>query len=88
MLGTPWILKLAIDGLKEDIPSNRLITLAAAFAGITVLSGIFRFLMRRIMIGVSRKIELKRSYCVLMGVSFGFQIQRDDLAYEKPVPIS
>jgi len=36
---------------------DRLASLAVAFVGITVVSGIFRFLMRRIMIGVSRDIE-------------------------------
>jgi ATP-binding cassette subfamily B protein len=57
-LATPWILKLTIDGLKEGMDRDRLLSLALLFVGITIVSGVFRFLMRRIMIGVSRKIEL------------------------------
>jgi ATP-binding cassette subfamily B protein len=57
LLANPWILKLAIDGLKTGITKDRLLVLSAAFVGITVVSGAFRFLMRRIMIGVSRDIE-------------------------------
>jgi ATP-binding cassette subfamily B protein len=55
---TPWILKLIVDGLKEGFTPRRLATLAALFVGVTVVAGIFRFLMRRIMIGISRRIEL------------------------------
>jgi ATP-binding cassette subfamily B protein len=54
----PWVFKLTVDGLKEGITSQRLGTLAALFAGVTVVAGFFRFFMRRIMIGVSRRIEL------------------------------
>jgi ATP-binding cassette, subfamily B, multidrug efflux pump len=57
LLANPWILKLAIDELKSGITRDRLASLAVAFVGITVVSGVFRFLMRRIMIGVSRDIE-------------------------------
>jgi ATP-binding cassette subfamily B multidrug efflux pump len=57
LLANPWILKLAIDELKTGITKDRLASLAIAFVGITLVSGIFRFLMRRIMIGVSRDIE-------------------------------
>jgi ATP-binding cassette subfamily B multidrug efflux pump len=58
LLITPWILKLTIDALKTGITRERLLLLACLFAGVTAVSGIFRFLMRRIIIGVSRKIEL------------------------------
>jgi ATP-binding cassette subfamily B protein len=57
LLANPWILKLAIDELKTGIARDRLLVLAGAFVGITVVSGVFRFAMRRIMIGVSRDIE-------------------------------
>lgn len=58
LLANPWILKVTIDGLRENMTRRELAILAVAFVGVTVVSGIFRFLMRRIMIGVSRKIEL------------------------------
>jgi ATP-binding cassette subfamily B multidrug efflux pump len=57
-LATPWILKVTIDGLKEGMARERLMYLALILVAITVVSGAFRFLMRRIMIGVSRRIEL------------------------------
>ncbi|UCH84790.1 MAG: ABC transporter ATP-binding protein, partial [Candidatus Latescibacterota bacterium] len=58
LLVNPWILKLAIDELGVGIERERLLFLVGALVIITVVSGVFRFLMRRIMIGVSRKIEL------------------------------
>ena len=58
LLINPWILKLTIDELKTGITRERLLVLAGLFVAVTAVSGIFRFLMRRIIIGVSRKIEL------------------------------
>jgi len=58
LLANPWILKLAIDGLAAGTTQERLYIYAAFFVGLTAVSGVFRFLMRRIMIGISRKIEL------------------------------
>ncbi len=52
LLANPWILKLAIDELEGGIPRGRLSLLAGGFVGITVVSGLFRFLMRRVIIGV------------------------------------
>lgn len=57
-LVTPWILKVTIDGLKTGMTRGTLTKWALAMVVVTGVSGIFRFLMRRIMIGVSRKIEL------------------------------
>jgi ATP-binding cassette subfamily B protein len=57
LLANPWILKLAIDELKTGITKERLLYLSLAFVTVTLVSGIFRFLMRRIIIGVSREIE-------------------------------
>jgi len=53
----PWILKLAIDSLQAGTGRRRLFLLAAFLVLVTMVGGVFRFLMRRIMIGVSRKIE-------------------------------
>ncbi len=57
LLANPWILKMAIDQLEVGIPRERLAQLAGMFVAVTVVSGLFRFLMRRVIIGVSRKIE-------------------------------
>jgi ATP-binding cassette subfamily B multidrug efflux pump len=58
LLVNPWILKVAIDELKEGAAQNRLLFLVIALLVATIISGVFRFLMRRIMIGISRQIEL------------------------------
>jgi ATP-binding cassette subfamily B protein len=57
MLVNPWILKVAIDSLKQGVEQRRLFFLAMFLVLVTIVGGVFRFLMRRIMIGVSRKIE-------------------------------
>ena len=58
MLALPWILKLVIDNLKNYPQSSRqLIIYAALVVGLAVIEGIFRFYMRRLLIGVSRKME-------------------------------
>ena len=57
LLLNPWILKLAIDELTTGISTERLLFLALGFVTITLASGVFRFFMRRIMIGISRDIE-------------------------------
>ncbi len=58
LLANPWILKLAIDAIKEGTGRERLAMLAVALVVVSALSGVFRFGMRRIMIGISRRIEL------------------------------
>jgi ATP-binding cassette subfamily B protein len=64
LLVTPWILKLAIDSLRDGRRGEHLLLFASLLVASTVMSGIFRFLMRRIMIGISRKIEfdLRRDF--------------------------
>jgi len=58
VLALPWILKLVIDNLKNYPQSSRqLIIYAALVVGLAVIEGIFRFYMRRLLIGVSRKME-------------------------------
>jgi len=58
LLANPWILKLGIDGLKEGITGERLIQYALLLIVVTLVSGVFRFGMRRVIIGISRKIEM------------------------------
>ncbi|MBI4719952.1 MAG: ABC transporter ATP-binding protein [Chitinivibrionia bacterium] len=57
LLASPWVLKTAIDSLKAGTGGRELLTLALIIVAVTAASGVFRFLMRRIIIGVSRKIE-------------------------------
>ena len=54
---TPLVLKYVVDGLKESLKSSHLIKYAGMILAISVVEGIFRFWMRRILIGVSRKVE-------------------------------
>ncbi|HEX5132299.1 MAG TPA: ABC transporter ATP-binding protein [Candidatus Krumholzibacteria bacterium] len=57
-LAMPWILKTAIDALGRGITKAELLAYAGLLVLITAFAGGFRFLMRRIMIGVSRRIEV------------------------------
>ncbi len=53
----PWVLKYAIDGLKGGINSRALPFYASLILAVSLVAGVFRFLMRRGLIGISRKIE-------------------------------
>ena len=53
----PWVLKVAIDELEKKLSSELLIKYAALLAGLALIEGVFRFLMRQTIIGVSRHIE-------------------------------
>jgi ATP-binding cassette subfamily B protein len=54
---SPWVLKHAIDDLIGGVTRGKLAMYAALLLGIACLGGLFRFLMRRILIGASRHIE-------------------------------
>jgi ATP-binding cassette subfamily B multidrug efflux pump len=54
---SPWVLKYAIDDLGRAITRQKLITYAVAILGVACVRAVFLFLMRRIIIGVSREIE-------------------------------
>ena len=56
-LAIPWIIRYGIDGLSEEITRDRLLLYSGLIVGLTVFQGISRFLMRWLMIGVSRRIE-------------------------------
>ncbi|MBC8205032.1 MAG: ABC transporter ATP-binding protein [FCB group bacterium] len=60
----PMILKYAIDDLQKDIQWEKILYLAAAIIALAVIQGVFRFIMRRVVIGVSRKAEfgLRRDF--------------------------
>ena len=54
---SPWILKHAIDDLTAGVTRTKLGLYAGLLLGIACIGGLFRYLMRRIMIGASRDIE-------------------------------
>jgi len=56
-LAGPWVLKLAIDDLRSGVDASKIRFYAAAVLGLAAVGGVFRFLMRRIIIGASRGIE-------------------------------
>ena len=56
-LATPWVIRYGIDSLSEGINREGLLFYGGLIVGLTILQGIFRFLMRWLMIGVSRRIE-------------------------------
>jgi ATP-binding cassette subfamily B protein len=56
-LVSPWILKLAVDDLALGVTRPKLAVYAGALIAVALVGGSFRFLMRRIMIGISRQIE-------------------------------
>jgi ATP-binding cassette subfamily B multidrug efflux pump len=57
LLATPRVIGNAFDSLSESITRQKLAYFAALVVGLAVFEGIFRFLMRRLIIGVSRDIE-------------------------------
>ena len=54
---TPWVLKYAIDDLTASVSWRKLGVYAAAVLAITAIGGVFRYVMRRLIIGASRRIE-------------------------------
>src|SRR5687768_15177867 len=57
LVAAPWVMKYAVDGLQELLTRERLVFYAWLIVMIAALEGIFRFAMRRLIIGVSRHIE-------------------------------
>ena len=53
----PWVLKHVVDDLETSVVAEKLPIYAAMIVGIAVVEGFFRFWMRKILIGVSRRIE-------------------------------
>jgi len=58
VLVSPWILKTAIDALARGVTKAELLSYAGILVALTLIGGVFRFFMRRIMIGISRMIEV------------------------------
>lgn len=56
-LGSPWVLRFAIDALARGGSPRQVALYALTFVGLAALAGIFRYLMRMTIIGASRWIE-------------------------------
>src|SRR3954469_212350 len=56
-LVAPRILGLAIDDLTMGVTARKLALYGTLLLGVAVVGGVFRFLMRRVLTGVSRDIE-------------------------------
>jgi ATP-binding cassette subfamily B protein len=56
-LAAPMVLRYAIDDLTRGVTRAKLIEYASLLLAIGLVGGVFRFLMRRILIGASRGIE-------------------------------
>ena len=54
---SPWVLKYAIDDLNSGVTRSKLALYAGILLGIACVGAVFRFSMRRIIIGTSRDIE-------------------------------
>jgi ATP-binding cassette subfamily B multidrug efflux pump len=53
----PWVLKYAIDDLTAGVTRTKLASYATVLFAVALVGGLFRFLMRKIVIGVSRHME-------------------------------
>ena len=56
-LAGPWVLKHAIDDLLRGVTSEKVRFYAIAVLALALVGGVFRFLVRRIVIGASRGLE-------------------------------
>ena len=54
---SPWVLKHAVDDLAAGVTRGKLAYYALLLLGLAIVGGLFRYLMRRIVIGISRDIE-------------------------------
>jgi ATP-binding cassette subfamily B protein len=54
---SPWVLKYAIDDLGRGVTRQKLAAYAGLLLGIALVGAVFRYLMRRLIIGASREIE-------------------------------
>jgi len=56
-LASPIVLRYAVDDLTGGVTRTKLVLYGALLLAVGVVGGVFRFLMRRILIGASRQIE-------------------------------
>src|SRR5688572_2400315 len=74
-LAGPWVLKYAIDDLGRGVDSTKIGLYAGAIVALAAVGGLFRFVMRRIIVGASRDIEYD------LRNDFFAHLQRLDLEY-------
>ena len=74
-LASPWVLKLAIDDLSRGVDAAKVWMYGGVVLALAAVGGVFRFLMRRIIIGASRGIEFD------IRNDFFAHLQRLELAY-------
>ena len=53
----PWVLKFAVDDLTAGVTREKLARYAAVIMAIALVGAVFRYLMRKVLIGASRDIE-------------------------------
>jgi ATP-binding cassette subfamily B protein len=58
-VASPWVLRHAIDDLTGAVTREKLWTYALVLLGLVAVEGVFRYLMRMVLIGVSRDIEVE-----------------------------
>ncbi len=56
-LVAPWVLRHAVDDLSAGVTGRKLAVYSAALLVVALISAVFRFLMRRIIVAISRHIE-------------------------------
>ncbi|WP_419942271.1 ABC transporter ATP-binding protein [Candidatus Palauibacter sp.] len=56
-VAAPYVLKMAIDTLEQELRPELILRYAALLAGISVLAGVTRFWMRKLLNGLSRRME-------------------------------
>ena len=56
-LAAPWVLQHAVDSLQKGVDAAKLGRYALLVVAVAAVAGVFRYLMRRILIGVSRHLE-------------------------------
>lgn len=71
----PWVLKYAIDDLTREVTAGKVRLYAALLLVLAAAGGVFRFLMRRIIIGASRDFEYD------LRNDFFAQLQRQPVSY-------
>src|SRR4029077_9823890 len=73
-LVSPMVLRYAIDDLTQDVTRAKLFAYGGLLLGIGLVGGLFRFIMRRVLIGASRHIE--------------YDIRNDFFAHLQRLPVS
>ena len=74
-LAGPWVLKYAIDDLTREVTAGKVRLYAVLLLALAAAGGVFRFLMRRIIIGASRDFEYD------LRNDFFARLQRQPVAY-------